>query len=141
MSARQFIDTNVFVYCFDDTAPDKQTKARQIVRHAGVTGDGVVSYQVVQEFLNVATRKFAQPMTASDASRYLGRVLMPLCRAFPSEDLYLQALTLSERHQFSFYDGLIVAAALELGCAQLLSEDMHHGLTIGCLTITNPFAG
>ncbi len=139
MSAEIFIDTNVFVYCFDSSAPAKRRKARAIVRRACINRDGVVSTQVVQEFLNVATRKFERPMTRSDASAYLNQVLMPLCRVFPSRDLYQEALSLQDTYSFSFYDSLIVAAARERGCERLLSEDLQAGLKIDRLRIENPF--
>ena len=51
------------------------------------------------------------------------------------------ALAIVERYRTSWWDALIVAAAIEAGCATLYSEDLHTGLTIdGCLTVINPFA-
>ena len=139
MSAEIFIDTNVFVYCFDSSAPVKKRKALAIVRQACVKRNGVVSYQVVQEFLNVATRKFESPMSKGDASTYLNRILMPLCRVFPSVELYHEALSLQDDYSFSFYDALIVAAARQRDCQRLLSEDLQAGLRVGRLRIENPF--
>ena len=84
MPAEFFLDTNVFVYTFDRQEPDKQARARGLVERALRTGDGVVSFQVVQEFLNVALRKFEQPLSEEQALRYLREVLDPLCFVFPS---------------------------------------------------------
>jgi len=139
MNVKYFLDTNVLVYCFDKDSIAKQSRAKKLVRSALVTGDGIISYQVVQEFLNVSTRKFAQPMSASDASNYLNQVLMPLCHTYPSRDLYDKALTVMERYQLSFYDSLIVGAAMESGCQTLYSEYLQAGLKIEKLTIKNPF--
>ena len=62
MNDRFFLDTNIFVYSFDQTAPAKSRKATQLIRKALTTQKGVISYQVVQEFFNVALKRFSQPM-------------------------------------------------------------------------------
>jgi predicted nucleic acid-binding protein len=134
-----FLDTNIFVYSFDATSPTKQVIARQLIQHALVSGQGAVSSQVVQEFLNVARRKFTHPMTTTEAQEYLHVVLTPLCQHYPSLTYYDYALRLQEETGFSFYDALIVTAAMELGCQTLWSEDLQHGRTLHGLTILNPF--
>lgn len=134
-----FLDTNIFVYSFDATEPVKQQTARQIVQAALRTQRGVISTQVAQEFLNLALRKFAQPMTVSEAREYLKTVLLPLCRHFPSAAFYDRALLLKEETGYSWYDTLIVAAAVEAGCTTLLSEDMQSGRVVKGVTIRNPF--
>lgn len=134
-----FLDTNIFVYSFDATEPVKQQTARQIVQAALRTQRGVISTQVAQEFLNLALRKFAQPMTVSEAREYLTTVLLPLCRHFPSAAFYDRALLLKEETGYSWYDTLIVAAAVEAGCTTLLSEDMQSGRVVKGVTIRNPF--
>ena len=58
MSAKYFLDTNIFVYCFDDTQPEKKVCALALVAGALQDGNGVISTQVIQEFLNASTRKF-----------------------------------------------------------------------------------
>ena len=63
MSGRFFLDTNLFVYTFDAKAPAKAKTAAHLIRRAADTGEGIISYQVVQEFFNVALRRFAQPMS------------------------------------------------------------------------------
>ena len=139
MPAEFFLDTNVFVYTFDRQEPDKQARARRLVERALGTGDGVVSSQVVQEFLNVALRKFERPLSEEQALRYLREVLDPLCFVFPSISLYETTVSLYRRWRFSFYDSLIVAAALESKCNVLYSEDFQDGQEIESLTIVNPF--
>lgn len=138
MSA-DFLDTNVFVYSFDDTEPAKRDTSLRLIREALLRGQAVISFQVVQEFLSVATRKFAQPLSAEDAERYLKNVLRPLCMVWPAIELYAAALSLARETGYSFHDSLIVAAALEAGCKRLLTEDLQDGQTIRGLTITNPF--
>jgi predicted nucleic acid-binding protein len=139
MKGRFFLDTNVFVYTFDSSAPKKQTRARKLVAQALEGRRGVISFQVVQEFLNVATRKFATPLTMRDCVTYLESVLSPLYDVSPSMELYREALDIRERWQLSYYDALIVTAALSAGCERLLSENLQHGLEIRGLTIENPF--
>ena len=78
-------------------------------------------------------------MDTRDATRYLHIVLAPLLQVMPSTALYEQALALNARYRYSFYDSLIIAAALEAGCQRLLSEDMQHGQQIEQLRIVNPF--
>jgi predicted nucleic acid-binding protein len=135
-----FVDTNIFVYSFDRNAPEKQQRARQLIQSALSTQRGIISTQVVQEFLNVALRKFARPMTASEAREYLRVVLAPMCQHYPSLALYDRSLLLQEETGFSFYDSLIVAAALESGCSTLLSEDLQHGRNVQGVALVNPFA-
>jgi predicted nucleic acid-binding protein len=92
MKGKFFLDTNVFVYVFDATAPAKAGKAARLVRNAVDTGKGIVSYQVVQEFFNVALRRFAQPMSGAEAEQYLITVLRPLLAIHSSPALYVEAL-------------------------------------------------
>jgi predicted nucleic acid-binding protein len=139
MSARYFLDTNVFVYCFDRRDRRKQTRAESLVGQALDDHLGVISTQVVQEFLNVATRKFVRPMDRNQSRAYLDTVLSPLCEAFPTMTLYREALDLHANTGYSFYDAIIIAAALEAGCRTLYSEDLQDGQTIRELKIVNPF--
>ncbi len=137
---RFFLDTNIFVYTFDSGSAAKRARANELVSSALDTRLGVISYQVVQEFLNVATRKFAKPMHAPEAQLYLARVLMPLCEIVPDASLYSQALSLREETQLSFYDSLIVSSAIAGNCRILWTEDLQQGQRIGNLEIRNPFA-
>lgn len=134
-----FLDTNVFVYTFDGTAPAKQARAREWVEGALRTQRGLVGTQVVQEFLNVALAKFVRPMGVTEAREYLRGVLLPLCQHAPGVATFDQALLLKEQTGYSWFDSLIVAAAIETGCAWLITEDLDHGRKIGGLTIHNPF--
>src|SRR4030088_330132 len=78
MSVRFFLATNIFIYTFDSKAPAKAKKAAHLIRRAADTGEGIISYQVVQEFFNVALQRFPQPMNAAEAEQYLITVLRPL---------------------------------------------------------------
>jgi predicted nucleic acid-binding protein len=139
MNGRFFLDTNVFVYSFDGSAPAKARRALQLIRGAVETGKGIVSYQVVQEFFNVALRRFAKPMTLADAEQFLSTVFRPLMAIHSSQALYGEALRLSDRFRLSWYDSLIIAAAIEGQCSVLYSEDLHAGQRFGDMEIQNPF--
>jgi len=139
MSGRFFLDTNIFVYAFDPNAPSKAKKAGDLIRRAADTGEGIISYQVVQEFFSVAFRRFAQPMTEAEAEQYLITVLRPLLAVHSSPAIYFEALRIQERHRISWYDSLKVAAALEGRCEKLYSEDLQSGQKIEDLRIENPF--
>ncbi len=67
MSGRFFLDTNIFVYSFDAGAPKKAAQATKLIRRGIDTRGGIVSYQVVQEFFNVALRRFAKPMSSQNS--------------------------------------------------------------------------
>ncbi len=140
MNGKFFLDTNILVYTFDTTAPAKQKIAHQLVSTALSSRQGIISYQVVQEFLNVATRKFSPPLSTAGADTYLDKVLTPLCEFFPCMDYYANALEISERWKYSLYDSLIITAALEAKCETLYTEDLQHGQRIQGINIINPFA-
>lgn len=139
MNDKFFLDTNIFVYTFDDRDPGKRDRARTLVTEALSGSRGVIGYQVIQEFLNAALRKFTKPLAAADAERYLAVILEPLCAVFAGVELYHQAIDISERWKYSFYDSLIIASALQANCTILYSEDLQHGQKIGNLRILNPF--
>jgi predicted nucleic acid-binding protein len=139
MKDRFFLDTNIFAYSFDTSVASKVRRARELIVQGIGTRKGVVSYQVVQEFFNLALRKFAQPMTAGEAEQYLHAVFRPLLAVQSSQALFSQALRLQERHRLSWYDSLIISAALESQCAILYTEDLQHGQRFEELQIKNPF--
>lgn len=137
MSVDSFIDTNVFVYLFDDTDANKRHRAETLIWTGLNEGTACISYQVVQETINVLTRKLHA--TAEEARRLLDRVLIPLWQVHPTRMLYRRGLDLQGHYQFSFYDSLIIASALNAGCRTLYSEDLQHGQQLEGLTIKNPF--
>ena len=139
MSARFFLDTNIFIYSFDQGAPVKAQKAAQLIRQALTTQKGAISFQVVQEFLNVALRRFSRPMEAADAEQYLSTVFRPLLCVHSSQALYVEALHLHTQSGLSWYDSLIVSAALQARCDLLFTEDIQHGQRFGGLQVRNPF--
>src|SRR5260221_12683305 len=136
-----FLAPNVLVYWLDIQSPEKAKIAHNLIRHAVDSEKGIVSYQVVQEFFHVALRRFARPMPLSDCEQYLAITLRPLLAVQSSALLCGEALRIHSQHGVSWYDALLVAAALEAQCDVLYSEDFQHGRLFGDLKIVNPFVG
>ncbi|MBI5330494.1 MAG: PIN domain-containing protein [Betaproteobacteria bacterium] len=133
-----FFDSNILLYGVDDKEPGKQSQAQPLLVKHYAAEQAVISTQVLQEFYNIATGKLRiHPERAARLAREYASA--QVVQVTPS--LIFDAM---ERHQnggFSFWDALIVEAALLGGCAVLYSEDMQDGQTINGLTIRNPFVG
>ncbi|HEX4486535.1 MAG TPA: PIN domain-containing protein [Terriglobales bacterium] len=144
MKGKFFLDTNIFVSSFDahmsGSAPTKAKISVELIDSTLQTKQGVVSYQVVQEFFNVATRRFSVPLTPAESEQYLASVFRPLLGIHSSAALYFEALQLSAKHRLPWYDSLIVAAAIEANCSILYSEDFQDGREFGKLRVVNPFS-
>lgn len=139
MNDRCFLDTNIFIYSIDRRDPVKEQKAAKLIRDSLGSLKGVVSFQVVQEFFNVATKRLVASMPVESAQLYLERVFLPLLRVHSSVALYEDALAFQGRYRLSWHDSLIICAALHAECSILYSEDMQHGQRFGALQIQNPF--
>lgn len=126
-----FFDTNVLLYTV--TSDPRKIQAERLLRSGGI-----VSVQVLNEFANVARNKlrydWSDIVLALDQFRLTFDAVLPL-----TLDTHDRALAFARDHGFSFYDALIIAAAIEGGCNTLYSEDMQHGRVISGLTIRNPF--
>lgn len=135
MSDSIFLDTNILVYAYSDTELQKQTIARKLVSE----NISFISTQVLQELSNTLSRKFKKSWPEiTDAVKEVS--LSNLVHA-NSEATIQQAIKIADQYKFSFYDSLIIAAALECKCSKLYSEDMSHGQLIEKqITIINPFA-
>lgn len=135
-----FLDTNIFVYALLASEPLKKQCAVQLLEHALGSQQGCTSYQVIQEFANVATRKFAQRFTTDECKQFIAIAMQPMNRVASSPELIDSALTLQNTTHYSFYDSLVIAAALQAGADTLYTEDLQHQqLIAGTLRIVNPF--
>ena len=135
---KPFFDTNILVYCFDAESPAKLTRSRALVTEACMERYGAVSYQVIQEFTNVAV-KAAKPMPIANVRRAISELCEPIEIVHFSLGLYDSALAIFARYRTSWYDALILAAAQQADCAVIYTEDLHHGLQLGSLRVENPF--
>ncbi len=139
MSDKFFLDTNVVVYAFDQLSPAKLKIARRLIAQGAEEKRAVVSYQVVQEFVNVALRRFETSMSQSELEEFLFEALFPMTEISSSAALVIEALRMRGMHQLSWYDSLIVAAAIQGGCKILYTEDLQHGQRFGDLVVQDPF--
>jgi predicted nucleic acid-binding protein len=130
--AECFFDTNVLLYLLSSEAE----KADRV--EALLEGKGVISVQVLNEFTNVATRKFAMSL---DEVREFLETVRNICRTDPlTVEVHDRAVDVMGRYKFSFYDSVIVASALRADCKILYSEDLQHGQVIDRrLKIIDPF--
>jgi predicted nucleic acid-binding protein len=135
-SAEFFVDTNLLVYAVDSSEPRKCLAAGNWVDALWSTNSAALSWQVIQEFYANASRKLRMP--ESQARRLAVNYLQwnPLDM---NRDLIERAWYWQDQSQISYWDGLIVAAAEELECPWLLSEDFQTGRKFGNLTVVNPF--
>ncbi|CAM3934582.1 PIN domain-containing protein [Kibdelosporangium persicum] len=131
-----FIDTNVLVYAHDGRDPVKNKIAKAALTELWDTDTGALSTQVLQEFYSVAIRKLDLP---HDRAREIVSVYGEWCATTTDAQLLVSASVLCERYQLSWWDALVVEAALRCGATTLLSEDLQDGQTFGSLTIRNPF--
>jgi predicted nucleic acid-binding protein len=132
MPADVFFDTSVLVYTLG-----KQDQRTQVAEALLVAG-GVVSIQVLNELAAVSRRKlrmeWREIQAATELIRFLCETPIPV-----TVEVHERALRISQRHKYHIYDSLVIAAALEAGCAILYSEDMQDGHSIESLRIRNPF--
>jgi predicted nucleic acid-binding protein len=135
-----FFDTNVLVYLFDADSPGKRKQARALFQaHAGA-GDILLSTQVLQEFYVPVPRKLARPLDAAAAEEATENFAQ-LPTVNIDAKLVLSAIYRSRASRLSFWDALVVQAAIEGHASTLYSEDMHNELTVDGLKIVNPFLG
>ena len=135
MSDSVFLDTNILVYAYSDTELQKQTIARKLVSE----NISFISTQVLQELSNTLSRKFKKSWP--EITEAVKEVSLSNLVHGNSEATIQQAIKIAEQYKFSFYDSLIIAAALECKCSKLYSEDMTHGQLIEKhITIINPFS-
>lgn len=129
-----FLDTNVLIYAYSVTDPVKSPLAQALCAASGAW----LSTQVITEFVNVNHRKFkkAWPTIQQEVQKFPQE--FPIHTNTPAT--ILRAIQVAQRYGFSWFDSLIVAAALDCGCQTLYSEDLQHGQLIeSTLRVANPF--
>lgn len=137
-SSRVFVDTNILVHAHDGSEGRRQELASELLSSLWVNRTGVVSTQVLAEFLVVTTTRFNPPFSQSKA-RTLVASYAEWDLVQVDTTLILDASRLCQRHSFSFWDALIVEAAKRGGADSLASEDMQNGRQIGPVLLWNPF--
>src|ERR1051325_3971375 len=138
MIEKVFVDSNVLVYAHDADSGDKQRIAADAIAKIMDARSGVLSIQVLQEFYSTVTRKIRSAITRDVARELLRSYSAWTIQSLTTADI-VAASYLEQRHQLSFWDALIVQAALLAGAHKLLSEDLQNGMLISGVKIENTF--
>jgi predicted nucleic acid-binding protein len=131
MKTDVFFDSNILLYLVDAATPKADRS------DALLADGGVISVQVLNEISNVVRSKWKRPW--GDLHHVLKTVRANTIIVPVTDETHLLGIAYAERYQLQVYDGILVAAAVLAGCTTLYSEDMHNGLVIDGLTITNPY--
>lgn len=137
MSGKAFLDSNIFLYCVDESDLQKQNLARNLVSSLIKTRTGIISTQTLQEFFNVSVKKLKRSKEAAQKD------VEDFVTAFPVhantvKDV-LDAIKISIKTQFTIYDSLVLAAAKAEKCEIVYSEDLNDGQVVDGVRIVNPF--
>lgn len=135
MTDKIFLDSNVLIYSIDDGEVVKQQIANNLITSLSEKG-GVISTQVLQEFYNIATKKLG--ISKQDAKVLLERLSDCFIVHKNTVSDILHAIEISIKTQFSFWDSLILSAAIAEGCTTLYSEDLNDGQIVEEIVIKNP---
>lgn len=138
MKDKVFLDTNIIVYAHDRSSKDKQAVASEIMDYLWESRKGVVSAQVLQEFFVCVTQKIAKPLPIKNA-RVIIEYLANWDTVVNDKYITLKAIDLQEKCRFSFWDSLIIQAAIQGQAGILFSEDLTDGQVVKDLKILNPF--
>lgn len=138
MSAKCFVDTNILIYAHDSSSGSKHTKAGALLDRLWQAGTGVLSAQVLQEFVFTVRRKVQRPPTLNEIRGVVSAYMAWEVVVNPPESV-ISALEIADRYKISFWDGLIITAAERGEAETLYTEDLQHGQTYGRVRVVNPF--
>lgn len=134
-----FVDTNILIYAEDKDAGRKHEIARDLIVQLWNDRSGVVSVQVLQEFYVNVTKKIRKPLSPAKALEIV-REYLTWTVIENTGDLLVSAIALQQKAKLSFWDAMVVQAAIDARCERLYSEDLNAGQRFGTLEIINPLA-
>jgi predicted nucleic acid-binding protein len=137
-SVYQFVDTNILVYAYDNTAGPKRQQAQLLLDDLWVSRQGCLSLQVLQEFYVVTTRK-VNHILAPELAAQIVRDMKTWRVHLPDVDDILGAIDLQQRYRISFWDAMIINSAWQLNCKTIWSEDLNAGQLYQGIEVINPF--
>lgn len=145
MADKYFVDTNILIYAHDRAAGMKHEKARELIESLWLSGQGVLSTQVLQELCVNLRRKVARPLAVDEIRRlvndYMSWEVVVNAPEAVIQALEIQALENQVRYKTSFWDALILQAAEQSGAAILYSEDLAAKQSYGTVRVVNPLVG
>jgi len=135
MSDRVFLDTNILIYIYSKTEASKS----EICINAVNDNECYTSTQALNELCNICTKKWKIDKGVIDDA--VDEICSVLQINLINETIIKKALCLHYKYQYSYYDCLMLASALESGCNKIFSEDMQAGQVIeNTLEIVNIFS-
>ena len=138
MPAKVFLDTNILVYAHDMADQDKREKSQSLIFECLRNHSGVISAQVLSEFLVTITQKIKQTISLEQAKKEI--ILLSTMETIDIDaTLVIRAINIKERWQLSYWDSLIMAAAERAKCKIVYSEDMSDGQIYDTIEVRNPF--
>jgi predicted nucleic acid-binding protein len=138
MTVRRFVDTNILLYAKDLSEPGKQPVAEALMRELWASRRGRLSVQVLNEYFVNATQKLEPGLTPAQAWSDV-EALFAWEPQVMDQRLLSRAFMVRDRHGLSWWDSLIVAAAIAAGCDEILTEDLSAGQVYDGITVVNPF--
>lgn len=140
MSDRVLVDTNVLVYAYDRSEPEKQRRALEVLDRLAISGMGVISTQVLSEFFVAVTSKIAAPLSTAEAYDRVKNYLQSWTVLDLTGMIVLEAARGARDHQFNFWDAQIWATARLNQIPVVFSEDFNAGQMTEGVRFVNPFA-
>jgi predicted nucleic acid-binding protein len=140
MSDKYFVDTNILMYAHDSAAGVRHDRAKALIETLWRERSGVVSTQVLQEFVVNLRRKTARPVEAKKVRDIIKDYLSWRVIVNDGESI-LAALQVAERYRISFWDALVIQSAQVAGADILYSEDLSDGQLYGSVRVVNPLTG
>lgn len=138
MTAKIFVDTNILVYAYDRSEPEKQRQAALILDKLALSGLGVISSQVMAEFFVTVTRKISAPLAPDSAYQRLENYQQSWEILDVTPAVVLEAARGVRDYQFSFWDAQIWATAHLNQIATIFSEDFNVGAVVEGVRFVNP---
>lgn len=140
MTGSLFIDTNVLVYAYDRSEPDKQQQARVALKQLAITRSGVISSQILAEFFNTVTRKIPAPLSTREGYERIENFVQTWHVVDVNAVTVLEAIRGVNEYPFSFWDAQVWASAKLHQIPVVLSEDFNTGALIEGVRFVNPFS-
>jgi predicted nucleic acid-binding protein len=139
MTGKYLVDTNILVYAYDRSEPDKQAKALELVDTLARDNSGYLSPQILAEFFTVVTGKIAAPLSMEQGYASLSNYIQSWDIVDLTSAIVLEGARGVIDHRLSFWDSLIWATARMNQIPAILSEDFSHNSVIEGVRFINPF--
>jgi predicted nucleic acid-binding protein len=138
MRDKYFIDTNILVYANDNSEIEKNSISREIIINGIKNENAVISTQVLSEFYVTVTKKIKKTLAPFQARKEI-ELLRSLELVELTINLILKAIDISEKYKLSYWDSLIIVAAINAKCSIIYSEDLSSGQKFESVKIINPY--